>query len=419
MTTFARRCLKPLLAGLMIAVTASCGGGEGGGSGASGSILPTPSTPAPTPPPPPPPIVGLAASAIADLPNGWAMTFLPDNRLLVTERNAVTNASGRLMVLTQTGTSAPVNGLPVNVGMLDIALHPQYATNRLLYFSFLEPAAPGEPRIGRAAGDSSLGAAGLAVGAAVLATDGAGGPRLDSLRIVWRQAPKIVSFPGSGEPGGRIAFSPDGRHLFINAGDRQEFDPVQELSNTLGKTIRLLADGSIPDDNPYVGRAGAMPEIWTLGHRNAYGLAFDPSGQLWAHEHGPRGGDEFNLIVAGANYGWPRASNGDHNDGGFIVDHAPGDGFNGPVISWTPAIAPAAMIFYSGERFAAWKGDAIISGLQYRGLIRVRVQGETASALQRLPLDARIREVEQAPDGSLWVLEDGPAGRLLRVLPVT
>ena len=238
--------------------------------------------------------------------------------------------------------------------------------------------------------------------------------------VLWRQAPKIVSLPGSGEPGGRMAFSPDGRYLFVTAGIRQEFAPAQDLAGTLGKIIRLNADGSVPGDNPFSGKAGALPEIWTLGHRNAYGLAFDASGRLWSSEQGPRGGDEFNAVVAGGNYGWPNVSNGDHYDGGVIPDHTPGDGFLAPAVSWSPVVAPAGMIFYSGSLFAAWRGDAILTGLQSAGIVRVRLNGGAATEVQRVSLGARIREVEQGPDGALWVLEDGPSGgRLLKLTPVS
>jgi glucose/arabinose dehydrogenase len=226
-----------------------------------------------------------------------------------------------------------------------------------------------------------------------------------------------VSLPGSGEYGAHLVFSPDGQYLFIVAGDRQEFEPAQDLGNTIGKIVRLKADGSIPADNPFVGVAGALPEIWTLGHRNPYGLAFNAAGRLWQHEMGPRGGDEFNLIEPGNNYGWPRVSNGSHYDGGDIPDHSPGDGFTAPVISWNPVIAPSDMIIYSGYLFSAWRGDAILGGLQYKGLIRVRFDGTSASEVQRILLNARIRAVAQGPDDSIWVLEDKPTGRLLKLVP--
>ncbi len=248
-----------------------------------------------------------------------------------------------------------------------------------------------------------------------MSTDGA---RLEGVRVAWRQT-KVVSDPGSGEPGGRMAFSPDGAYLFVAAGDRQELMPVQDLSNTLGKTIRLLADGSIPTDNPFVGRVGAMPEIWSLGHRNPYGMVFDASGRLWQHEMGPMGGDELNVIQRGGNYGWPLVSNGENYGGSPIPDHASGDGFVAPTTSWTPVIAPAGMIIYSGSLFGAWRGNALITGLRSDGLVRVALDGENASEVARVSLGARIREVEQGPDGAIWVLEDGPdGGRLVQLRPL-
>lgn len=344
------------------------------------------------------------------------MVFTPDGNLLVSERNSRTDEPGRLWVVTTSGGTTPVTGLPASKGILDVTLHPAFASNRLVYFSFVEGANPGEPRVGRAAGEASLSPAGLAVASGELTT-GAGGSTLANVKVIWRQTPKVVSYPGSGEFGGRLVFSPNGTYLFIAAGDRQEFDPVQQLDNTIGKVIRLFADGRVPPDNPFVSSSGARPEIWTLGHRNPYGLAFDAAGQLWSHEQGPKGGDEFNLIGAGGNYGWPRVSNGDNYDGGAIPDHGSGDGFISPATFWTPVIAPAGMIFYTGNLFAAWKGDAILTGLQSQGLVRVRVAGPTASEQQRIPLGARIREVEQGPDGAIWVLEDAPTGRLLRLTP--
>jgi glucose/arabinose dehydrogenase len=213
--------------------------------------------------------------------------------------------------------------------------------------------------------------------------------------------------------------SPDGRYLFIAAGDRQEFETNQSLSNTLGKTVRIFLDGSIPGNNPFVGTAGARPEIWALGHRNPYGLAFNDAGQLWQNEMGPLGGDELNLITPGSNYGWPNVSYGNHYDGGLIPKPAAGDGFAMSALFWIPSIAPSGMMFYTGSLFSGWRGDAIISGLQSRGLVRVRIDPGAATEVQRINLDARIRSVVQGPDGAIWVLEDYPSGRLLKLTPST
>jgi glucose/arabinose dehydrogenase len=241
--------------------------------------------------------------------------------------------------------------------------------------------------------------------------------RLDDIHVIWRQT-KIVSEGIGGEPGGAIVISPDFKYLFISAGDRQEFTPVQQLSNTVGKIVRIGLDGSIPTDNPFTTTADAAPEIWTLGHRNAYGLAFDANGELWEHEMGPLGGDEFNLLEPGGNYGWPNVSWGDNYDGTPITKPSPNDGYVAPAYYWTPAIAPAGMFFYHGGPFAAWNGEAILGGLQSHGIVRVAVDGKTASEVGRIALGARIRDVTEGPDGNIWVLEDTPTGRVIRLTPV-
>ncbi|WP_374145709.1 PQQ-dependent sugar dehydrogenase [Sphingomonas sp. 28-63-12] len=401
-----------------ILVLASCSGGGSSGSGGV-AVVPSAPTPSPTPTPTPTPITAVNAQAVATFVAPWSMAFLPDGRILVTERPPTATVanpveSGRLHIVTQAGVvSAPLTGLPDNVGLLDVVLDPAYGSNRTIYISFMERD-PAAARFGRNASDATVDPAGLAVARVVLSS---AANDVVSATVIWRQFPKVVAFAGSGEPGGRMAFSPDGNYLFIAAGDRQEFEPVQSLDNTLGKIVRIFPDGRIPTDNPFVGRAGAKPEIWTLGHRNPYGLAFNASGQLWENEHGPKGGDEFNLIKPGANYGWPNVSYGDNYDGGLIPKPAPGDGFAMSALFWTPSVAPSGLIFYSGSLFADWRGDAIVSGLQSKGLIRVRTSGEAAAEVQRLDLGARIRSIVQGPDGSLWVLEDQPTGRLLKLTP--
>jgi glucose/arabinose dehydrogenase len=359
---------------------------------------------------------------VASLPAPWSMAFLPDGNLLVSERPAsfsVTNptAEGHIRIVTPEGAiSAAISGVPDNVGVLDIILDPNFAENGIIYFSYLERD-PDAPRIGRAQGEEEIDPVGLNVARAVLDLDAEGGPALTDLSVIWRQEPKIVSFPGSGEPGGRLAFSPDGTYLFIAAGDRQEFDPVQSLGNTLGKILRIYPDGTIPEDNPFVGVPGALPEIWSLGHRNPYGLTFTPDGQLWSNEMGPAGGDELNLIEGGENYGWPFVSSGNGGDGTPYPRPYPGDPYADAALTWTPVIAPAGMIHYSGNAFPDWQGDLIIPGLQSHGLVIVDIDGTTAVEEARIDLGGRVRAVLQSPDGSIWVLYDQPDGRLVQLTP--
>lgn len=392
----------------LLALTA-CGGG---------SSTPTP-TPAP-PPAPPRPIVGVSETPVATFAAPWSMAFLPDGRLLVTERiYDNTSLPGNLWLVTQAGAMSAVGPLPANFGMLDVLPDPNFALTRKIYLTFLEPADPGAPRVGRDAADPSRSSYGLAMATTTVVFDAAGGATLADFKVIWRQAPKIVSFPGSGEPGGKMAFTPDLKYLFVTAGDRQELDTsfLFSLTNTLGKIIRLFPDGSVPTDNPFTIQPGALGEIWTLGHRNQYGLAFAPDGRLWEHEMGPMGGDEFNLIEPGNNYGWPAVSYGSTYQGVKYPEPAPGDGYAMAAIQWTPVIAPSAMVFYSGSMFAAWQGDAILTGLQSQGLVRVHTDGTTAAEVQRVPLGARIRSIAVGPDTALWVLEDAPTGRLVKLAP--
>jgi glucose/arabinose dehydrogenase len=327
------------------------------------------------------------------------MAFLPDGRLLVTERFA-----GRLRVVTQAGTvGAPLAGLPTVVatgqgGLLDVALDPGHSTNRRIYLSFTE--------------SSAGGSTGLAVARATLDIDAGGAGSLSNFQVIWRQLPKVND---DRHYGGRLAFSPAGL-LFVTNGDRYQRAPAQDLSTAIGKIVRLNPDGTPAAGNPFATRAGALPEIWSLGHRNPYGLLFARDGNLYESEHGPDGGDEFNRIAAAANHGWPLVSEG--NDGGPTPRHSTRPDFAAPLFAWTPAIAPGGMIQYQGTRFVGWDGDFILAGLRAQGLIRLRVAANgTASEVGRIPLGQRIREVELGPDGSIWVLEDATAGRLLRLLP--
>lgn len=319
----------------------------------------------------------------------WAMSFLPDGRLLVTEMAGALRlydpASGR----TGTVSGVPAVAHVAQGGLGDVVLHPAFASNQRVYISYVE------------AGEGGL--LGAAVARARLVTDASGGAALEGLETIWRQVPKKS---GDGHFGYRIAFAPDGK-LWISSSERKEFDPAQDMAGNLGKIVRLNDDGSVPADNPFVAQGGVAAQVWSLGHRNILGLAFDGSGQPWAHEMGPMGGDELNRIEKGANYGYPIVSNGDHYDGKVIPDHPTRPEFRAPVITWTPVISPAGFIIYSGAMFPAWKGNGFIGGMSSKTLVRVEFNGMTAREAQRFDMKRRIREVEQGPDGAIWLLEDG------------
>jgi glucose/arabinose dehydrogenase len=328
----------------------------------------------------------------------WAMTFLPDGRVLVTEKN------GALRLFnTTTRTTGNVTGVPSVLyggqgGLGDVVLHPRFGDNGLVYISYAE------------AGPNST--QGAAVARARLVTNGANAA-LENLQVVWRQSPKVS---GTGHYSHRIAFGPDGM-LWITSGDRQKEAPAQDLNSALGKVIRLRDDGTVPTDNPFAGQGGTAAQVWSYGHRNLLGIAFDGAGRLWTHEHGPAGGDELNLIERGSNYGWPNVSNGSHYDGTPIPDHAPGDGYNAPEAWWNPVIAPAGFIIYSGSAFPYFRGHGLIGGLASQAIVRVTFDGTTAREAQRYAMGRRIRELEQGPDGMIWVLEDGAGARLLKLTP--
>ena len=345
-----------------------------------------------------------AVSEIARFNEPWAMTFLPDGRLLVTEKPG---ALKLLDVARPAAAAGTVSGVPKVAyggqgGLGDVVLHPRFASNQLVYLSYAE-AGPGGLR-------------GAAVARARLTLDGSAGGALSALQVIWRQVPKI---DGGGHYGHRLAFGPDG-HLWITSGDRQQFTPAQDMASHLGKIVRLNDDGSVPSDNPFAKDGGVAAQVWTLGHRNPLGIAFDAQGRLWNIEMGPRGGDELNRVERGANYGYPIVSQGDHYDGRDLPDHATRPDFNAPAVSWTPVISPAGFVIYSGSRFPDWQGDGLIGALSGQALVRVEFDGSTAREAARYDMGQRIREVEQGPDGDIWLLEDGKGGsggRLLRLTP--
>lgn len=339
---------------------------------------------------------------VADFESPWAMTFLPDGRLLVTEKD------GRLLLVRLSGADAmsrPVAGVPATDSagqgaLMDVVLAPDFARSRAIYFS------------GSVAGD---GGKGVVLWRARLAEGSGAEPRLENVTELFRARPFVE---GNGHYSGRIAFSPDGRYLFFTNGERQKFTPAQEKDVTLGKVLRLTPEGKPAPGNP-LARQGFAPEVWSYGHRNLLGLAFDGAGRLWEQEMGPKGGDEVNLIQPGRNYGWPEASNGSHYDGRDIPDHRPGDGFEPPKVSWNPVISPGGLMIYSGSMFPQWRGDAFIGGLSSQSLVRVDLDGATARKGDQWPMGARIREVEQGPDGAIWLLEDGGRGSGGRLLKLT
>jgi glucose/arabinose dehydrogenase len=334
------------------------------------------------------------------LENPWGLVFLPDGKMLVTER------PGRLRVVTPDGrVSAPLAGLPRIAargqgGLLDVALDPNFATNRMVYLSFAEP------REGNGSGTS------VARGVLNAAETALGGTT-----VIFQQQPA----GNTGRHfGSRLVFARDG-NLFVTTGDRGNMEMSSQDPNThVGKVLRLRPDGSVPPDNPFVGRAGYRPEIWSLGHRNAQGAVLNPAtGALWTIEHGARGGDEINIVQPGLNYGWPVISYGVEYSGRRIGEGQRKAGLEQPAFHWDPSIAPSGAVFYTGDRFRGWRGSLFTGGLVSQQLIRVTVDGDRIVAQERLlnELDERIRDVRQGPDGFLYLLTDASNGRILRVRP--
>jgi len=344
-----------------------------------------------------------ATREIARFGAPWAMAFLPGSGRPLTNAALVTERTGELwLVDVATGKKVPVSGVPaVHVagqgGLGDVVAHPDFAGNQRIYLSFAEAGAGG--------------LSGAALGYGTLDLRDPAHPALRDFRTIWRQEPKIK---GGNHYSHRIAFSPDG-YLFLTSGERFQFTPAQDLGNNLGKVLRLTAEGRPAPGNPFAERGGVAAQIWSYGHRNLLGLAFAPDGRLWEDEMGPQGGDELNLILPGRNYGWPKASNGSNYDDTGIADHRPGDGFEPPKLWWNPSISPSSLLIYDGDKFPQWKGDALIGALSGEALVRVDIDGDTARKADEWPMGARIRAVDQGPDGEVYVLED--KGRLLRLDP--
>ncbi|NEW86572.1 PQQ-dependent sugar dehydrogenase [Rhodopseudomonas sp. WA056] len=345
----------------------------------------------------------LAVQTVAeDLVHPWGLAFLPDGRMLVTER------PGRLRLVTQQGqVSKPLPGVPEvwasgQGGLLDVATDKDIATNRTIYLCYAE-------RDGRG-GRTAVARARLSDGDA---------PRLDDVKVIFRQQGPLSS---GNHYGCRIAQAADG-NLFVTLGEHYAYrDQAQSLSNHLGKIVRIAPDGSVPAGNPFADRDGAKPEIWSLGHRNPQGLAFNPAdGSLWEVEHGPRGGDEVNIIRKGENYGWPVIGYGIDYSGAKIHEATAKPGMQQPIKYWVPSISPSGMAFYTGKLFPTWKGSLFLGALSGQMLVRLSLQGDKVTGEERLlqALNERIRDVRQGPDGALWLLTDSDAGRILRVAPAS
>ena len=361
---------------------------------------------------------------LAKFDEPFAMAFLPDGSALVTEK------AGHLKWWRAGKANAEVAGVPAvkpggQGGLLDVALSPGFARDRLIYLTYSEA--------------SAAGGGGLAMARGALEADGL---RLTGVRVLWHdpQGGK------GGQYGAVIAFAPDGQSLFLTSGERQRFTPAQDANQPLGKILHLTLDGQPAAGNPWANKVGAATttitsppentgaarsaagraftwlganrtpsETWSTGHRNPYGLAFDAAGRLWESENGPKGGDEINLIKPGRNYGWPYASNGSNYDGTDIPDHKPGDGYEPPKLWWNPSISPGGLMIYRGGKWPQWKGDAFIPALSAQALIRVHLSGESATKADQWEMENRIRAVAQSPAGDIFLLEDGSGARLLRL----
>ncbi|MEO4209130.1 PQQ-dependent sugar dehydrogenase [Acinetobacter pittii] len=334
--------------------------------------------------------------AVSHFNEPWAVTSLPDQRLLVTERQ------GKLKIFNPKNKQMlDVQGVPaVNYGgqggLGDVILHPDFAKNHWVYLSYAIKGQDGS---------------GAVISRAKLDLSNPNQPKLNEIKQIWQQVPKVS---GQGHYGHRMLFGTDGK-LWVSSGERQKFDPAQNMKSNLGKILRLNEDGTAAEGNPFYKQGGVTAEIWSLGHRNPLGMAFDRQAQLWVVEMGPKGGDELNIITKGENYGYPIVSNGDHYSGQPIPDHHTRPEFKAPEIDWTPVISPSSMIIYRGQQFPAWQNKALIGGLSSEAIIVVDLEHKPVKEVQRLDMKKRIRGLHEAKDGSIWVIEDGSNARLLKL----
>ena len=345
----------------------------------------------------------------------WAIEFIPGSpTLAITEKAGTlkllrTKAKGEYAIVTVSGVPEVAYGGQGGLG--DIAFLESEAGSsddtRTIFLSWAEADASGD-HYGAAVGKGKL----------VCTNDPKVTPEneikcaIEALEVIWRQAPKVM---GRGHYSHRLELSPDEKYLFIASGDRQKQKPAQNLENNMGTIVRLNLDGTPAEGNPFADQGGITKEIWSYGHRNILGMDFAPDGRLWEVEHGPAGGDELNLVKEANNYGWPVRSNGDNYNGIDIPDHTEDDGFTKPAIHWTPVIAPGDMVFYSGKMNSSWKGDAFIPGLGSKALVRVEIDGDTATEAARYDLGGRLRSVAEGPDGSILVVQDGEDAKLFRI----
>ena len=348
---------------------------------------------------------GIEVSEMGEFEMPWAIEFIPGTPWI-----AITEKEGALKLMNSDGgqtvevSSVPEVAFGGQGGFGDVLFlesESEVDGPRTIYLSWAEFGEDGETR-------------GAVVGRGMLDCEAVQEPEMacsiEGLDVIWRQAPKVT---GRGHYSHRLAFSPDEQYLFVASGDRQKLEPAQDNANTLGTIVRLNLDGTPAEGNPFADQSGVTAEIWSYGHRNILGMAWDEEGRLWDVEHGPAGGDELNLVAEGANYGWPTRSYGNHYRGEPIPDHTEDDGFTKPLIHWTPVIAPGDMLFYSGEMFADWRGDALIAGLSSRSLVRVEASPEGATEAGRYAMEGRVRSLDVAPDGAIWLATD--EGKLLRL----